>query len=95
VWIHAVSLGETKSAKGLLAKIKALTDDNLKGQLLIEMIQKDGKPRPEFNKFYRKVLSGLIQELRKEFVDGGYVKSDDFDVYLRTALEKFEEGKDG
>ena len=73
--------------------IKDIQDEDTRDTILDEMgTSGDIITKKNLSKFFRDNLLPIRDELYKEFVDGKYITSDEFEEHFRSAIEFFEEG---
>lgn len=71
----------------LNAKIKDLKDDDIKGEILIELVSKDPH-KPHLFDFMVKNLSKIREEMYNEFRE--YMEDTDFDLFFKKAVMTYE-----
>jgi len=72
--------------------IGEIEDENERTEVLLQMTNSEMEDRITWNKFYRKHIGGIRDELYKEYVDGKYISSHDFEIYFREGIQFFETG---
>jgi len=77
----------------LNAKIRNITDENLKGLIFEEMTIKtyNFAERKNFLRFFRKNMLGIREELYQEFCN--HITDTDYDLYFRAAISIYETGE--
>lgn len=68
------------------ARLRNLDDEELKAEIYLDMVDKG----PAFMKFFLNTYPLVVSELYTEYVDGGYVSVDDFDVGITKAMKPYE-----
>lgn len=72
--------------------ILSIEDEKEREEVLLQMTNHELEDRLSWNKFYLKNIGNLRSELYKEYVDGGYISADEFDLYFREGVQFFETG---
>lgn len=70
-------------------------DSEFRSRVLEEMINDKVEERINWNRFFRVVISSLMEEMRTEFVGSGHLNSEDFELYFREAIVFYETGYRG
>lgn len=71
--------------------IKTERDEKYVEQLFEEMGEKEIEKRPAFNKFYKRHITSIFNDLFKEYVPT-YLESQLFELYFREGISFFETG---
>jgi hypothetical protein len=75
----------------LRKRIMDIEDIELHGQILIEMDKDiEAGDRDSFDRFFIKAIPKLREELYNEFVTAGFIDDNDFDLYVRHGIMKFQ-----
>lgn len=70
----------------LVARIRNIQNEDLKSEVYTDMLDHG----PAFMSFYTNNFQVVIDELRHEYVGGGYVSIDEFDLAIRKAMAPYE-----
>lgn len=70
----------------LNARLRNINDEEEKAQVYLDMVDKG----MAFMKFFMNTYPLVVKELREEYVDGGYVTIDEFDVAIGNAMKPYE-----
>jgi len=82
------------SKTGRIPDIEELNiiDVEYRNKISCEMINNQPEDRLSFNQFFRENIGYIRDEMYNEFVGGGHVTSDDFEMYIRQGLIFYETG---
>jgi hypothetical protein len=67
-------------------------DSEFREKILCEMANTGIENRINWSRFSRTIMSSLIEDLKKEFVESGHLSMDDFVQYFREAMVFYETG---
>jgi hypothetical protein len=70
----------------LNARLRLTEDEDLLSDILSDLTDHG----PKFMEFFGQNFQSVIDELREEYVEGGYVSIDDFDVAITKAMKPYE-----
>ena len=70
--------------------IQEIDDDVVRDKILEQMTHDELESRLQWITFFREHIPQIKDELRHEYVTGGYLKAEEFELYLRDAVMQFE-----
>lgn len=92
-----INIGYKKQIQGNISGrlnklINDIEDENHKYAILEELINTEPSDRIQFLNFFKKHIGNIRNELFQEYVNGNYLKKDEFELFFRQGVSFFETG---